>query len=226
MDEAMLREQRMQMVSEQIYRRGLRDPRLLDVFRTVPRHLFVPPELQLRAYEDGPLPIGHDQTISQPFIVAIMTSLLQLEGDEKVLEVGTGSGYQAAILASLAGEIHTVEWHPGLAEEAGRRLERLGLHNVHVHQGDGSLGWPAYAPYAAILVAAAAPAPPRPLLEQLAAGGRLVIPVGARGNQQLQRWVRRPNYYEAEDVIPVSFVPLLGQHGWSGGEWMQPDYYI
>ena len=150
------------MVSEQIERRGIKNPRLLDVLRKVPRHRFVSAELEKKAYDDGPLPIGAGQTISQPFIVALMTSLLGLQGDENVLEIGTGSGYQAAILANLAKTVHTVERHAGLAEQARRVLAELGLANVFVHLADGSLGWPESAPYQAIIVTAAAPRPPQP----------------------------------------------------------------
>ncbi len=172
--------ERRRMVVEQISARGLSDPRLLAAFESVPRHLFVPEKLRSVAYEDHPLEIGHGQTISQPYTVALMTSLLELSGDECVLEVGTGSGYQAAILSLLAGEVHTIELIPELAAGAEKLLSDLGIKNVTVHAGDGSLGWPGAAPFAGILVAAAAPRPPRPLCGQLAEGGRLVIPVNRR----------------------------------------------
>ncbi len=207
--------ERARMVTEQIQARGVRDPRVLVALRAVPRHLFVPPEQQRWAYADGPLPIGHGQTISQPYIVARMSELLGLQGDEKVLEVGTGSGYQAAILGHLAREVHTVERVPQLAQQAAERLAALGLENVHVHIGDGTLGWPAAAPYDAILVAAAAPRVPPALLEQLAVGGRLVIPVGDRYHQVLERWTRHaPDRVQVERFEPVAFVPLIGQEGW------------
>ncbi len=204
---------RRQMV-EQIARRGLREPRLLAAFERVPRHLFVPREHWPWAYADGPLPIGFGQTISQPYVVALMTDLLHLKGDERVLEVGTGSGYQAAILAHLAAVVHTVEFLPELAARAEKVLRELALDNVSCHVGDGSLGWPQAAPYDAILVAAAAPNVPPPLLDQLADGGRLVIPVGGRGFQSLEVWERRGDVFEREASIAVAFVPLRGEHGW------------
>lgn len=207
--------QRQRMVVEQISRRGLNEPRLLSAMRTVPRHLFVPSEYRSSAYEDGPLPIGFGQTISQPYIVALMTNLLQLQGNERVLEVGTGSGYQAAILSKLAQEVHTIELLPELAESAAKLLAELGMDNVHIHVGDGSLGWPDNAPYAGILVAAAAPQAPRALLEQLADGGRLVIPVGGRGFQELEVWERKGGRYVSSNVLSVAFVPLRGEQGWN-----------
>jgi protein-L-isoaspartate(D-aspartate) O-methyltransferase len=208
------------MVSEQIERRGIKNPRLLDVLRKVPRHLFVSAELEKKAYDDGPLLIGAGQTISQPFIVALMTSLLTLEGNENVLEVGTGSGYQAAILANLAKTVHTIERHAGLAEQARRVLSDLGLDNVFVHQGDGSLGWPEAAPYQAIIVTAAAPSPPEPLLKQLALeNGRMVIPVGSQPEQDLQVWQMENGRLNWDSIIPVAFVPMRGTYGWKEEEW-------
>ena len=212
-------EKREQMVERQIRARGVRDPRVLDAMRRVPRHWFVPPGEEDLAYEDRPVPIGYGQTMSQPYIVARMTELLNLRGDEKVLEIGTGSGYQAAILGLLAREVHTVERIPELAEQARKRLARLGLENVHVHIGDGTLGWPEHAPYDAILVTAAAPEVPQPLLEQLADGGRLVIPIGDRLYQYLERWTRRGQKFHRERFEPVAFVPLIGEHGWED-PWM------
>ncbi len=206
--------ERARMVDEQIARRGLRDPRLLAAMRAVPRHRFVPPDELEWAYSDGPLPIGHGQTISQPYIVALMTDLLHLAPGARVLEVGTGSGYQAAILAHMAAEVHTVEVIPALAHRAEKVLAELGLTNVRVHVGDGSLGWPEAAPYDGILVAAAAPDVPPPLLDQLAEGGRLVLPVGSRGFQELQVWERRAGQLHCERGISVAFVPLRGEHGW------------
>ena len=203
-----------QMVIEQIAARGVRDPRVLEAMRRVPRHLFVPPDYREEAYGDFPLPIGQGQTISQPFIVAYMSALLNLKGNEKVLEIGTGSGYQAAVLAHLAREVHTVERLPHLALRASERLETLGLNNVAVHVGDGTLGWPENAPYDAIIVTAAAPKIPEPLLEQLAEGGRLVAPVGDRGFQHLERWTRHQGALQREVLEPVAFVPLLGEYGW------------
>ncbi|NPA92447.1 MAG: protein-L-isoaspartate(D-aspartate) O-methyltransferase [Chloroflexi bacterium] len=202
------------MVQEQIAARGVRDPRVLEAMRRVPRHLFVPEAYRSSAYEDHPLPIGHGQTISQPFIVAYMTELLDLPPDAKVLEIGTGSGYQAAVLAHLAREVHTIERFPALAEAAQRRLEALGLDNVTVHVGDGSHGLPEHAPFDGILVAAAAPEVPVALLAQLVEGGHLVIPVGARGMQRLERWTRRADGFHREVLDAVAFVPLIGAHGW------------
>jgi protein-L-isoaspartate(D-aspartate) O-methyltransferase len=204
--------ERRQMVEEQILGRGLRDPRLLTTFESVPRHLFVPQEDRHLAYADGPLPIGFDQTISQPYIVALMTSLLQLEGNERVLEVGTGSGYQAAILAHMAGEVHTVEYLPQLAEQAKELLSEYP--NVFCHVGDGSLGWQESAPYDGIIVTAAAPETPRTLLNQLKDGGRLVIPVGRRGYQKLELWTRQGDRFDCDELLEVAFVPLRGTHGW------------
>ncbi len=164
------------------------------------------------AYADGPLPIGFDQTISQPYIVALMTSLLHLEGNERVLEVGTGSGYQAAILAHMAKEVHTIEFLPQLAEQAKRLLSEYP--NIFCHVGDGSLGWHESAPYDAIIVTAAAPETPQTLLDQLKDRGRLVIPVGKRGYQKLELWMRRENQFDRDELIEVAFVPLRGKYGW------------
>jgi protein-L-isoaspartate(D-aspartate) O-methyltransferase len=207
--------ERKRMVADQIARRGLSDPRLLAAMQSVPRHCFVREEEISWAYADGPLPIGYGQTISQPYIVALMTDMLQLQGGEKILEVGTGSGYQAAILAQLAGEIHTVEIIPQLTERASKLISELGYDNVFVHAGDGSLGWQADAPYDGILVAAAAPDVPRPLLDQLADGGKLVLPVGREyGFQRLETWLRVGAKFDRETGITVAFVPLRGEHGW------------
>jgi protein-L-isoaspartate(D-aspartate) O-methyltransferase len=200
------------MVEKQIVGRGLRDPRLLAAFESVPRHLFVLEEDRSYAYMDAPLPIGLDQTISQPYIVALMTSLLQLTGDERVLEVGTGSGYQAAILAHMAHEVHTIEFLPELAARAKRLLSDYP--NVFCHLGDGSLGWQEAAPYDAIIVTAAAPKTPQPLLNQLKDDGRLVIPVGKRGYQTLEVWTRHGSEFDCDEMIEVAFVPLRGKYGW------------
>lgn len=210
---------RLQMVAAQIERRGLLNERLLAALRRVPRHLFVPPDQQSFAYEDRPLPIGSGQTISQPYIVALMTSLLNLQGSENVLEIGAGSGYQAAVLALMAASVHTIERHEPLAEQAIQTLAALGIQNVAVHSGDGSLGWPNAAPYEAIMVTAAAPRVPHPLLNQLADGGRLVIPVGSSGVQELQLWTRNGESNQYESLIQVSFVPLRGAHGWDLSAW-------
>ncbi len=208
------RADRQEMVKHQIAGRGLKDERLLAAFEAVPRHLFVPEEYRHQAYADSPLPIGYGQTISQPYIVAFMTHLLDLKGHERVLEVGTGSGYQAAILAHLAAEVHTVEIIPELYEQARRVLAELGYQNVHCHLADGSLGWPEVAPYDSILVTAAAPAAPQTLLNQLAEGGRLVIPVGGRAYQELEVWQRVKGKFKQRTSLGVAFVPLRGKHGW------------
>jgi protein-L-isoaspartate(D-aspartate) O-methyltransferase len=185
----------------------------------IPRHCFVPDDYQHLAYTDGPLPIGDGQTISQPYIVALMTQLLKLKGDEKVLEVGTGSGYQAAVLAYLVGEVHSIERHADLASQAADTLKSLGLTNVQIYVGDGTLGWQASAPYDAILVTAAAPEVPQALLEQLSDGGRLVIPVGGRFSQFLQLWKRKGSKYKHDALVPVAFVPLVGKYGWDDNSW-------
>jgi protein-L-isoaspartate(D-aspartate) O-methyltransferase len=205
---------RERMVAEQLLERNIRDPRVLEAMRTVPRHSFVPLDQRGLAYVDSPLPIGNGQTISQPYIVALMTQLLELKGSEKVLEVGTGSGYQAAVLSQLAAEVYTIERHADLGRYAARILEDLGYLNVHVKIGDGSRGLVEFAPFDAILVTAAAPQVPRPLLAQLVNGGCLVIPVGARGNQTLERWVRNADRYLNDMITAVAFVPLLGEFGW------------
>ncbi len=212
-------EARESMVHNQIERRRIRDPRLLAAMLHVPRHRFVPPPFRDKAYEDGPLPISLGQTISQPYMVAAMTDLLVLEGDENVLEIGTGSGYQAAVLAEMAGTVHTIERHPELARGAQLVLESLDYHNGFVHVGDGTFGWPPAAPYQAILVTAAAPDIPDPLVEQLDEGGRLVIPVGGRGGQDLERWRKTGGRIYRETLFPVVFVPLRGQFGWQDSEW-------
>jgi protein-L-isoaspartate(D-aspartate) O-methyltransferase len=218
-DEAYYANLRNHMVSEQIVSRGIHDERLLDALRRVPRHLFVPEEYAHIAYSDSPLPIGHGQTISQPYIVALMTELLKLEGEENVLEVGTGSGYQAALLAYLARQVHTIERHEELAEKAKNVLRSLGLTNVLVHVGDGSLGLPTFAPFQAIVITAAAPRVPQPLFDQLSDGGRLVLPEGGAGGQMLDRWCKQGSEFEQEHITPVAFVPLRGQHGWKEDNW-------
>lgn len=211
-------ELRRRMVSTQIERRGVTSTRVLAAMRAVPRHLFVPVELQDKAYEDYPLPIGYEQTISQPYIVALMTSLLGLEGGEKVLEIGTGSGYQAAVLSQLALSVHSVELVPQLARQAAERLTSLGYVNVSVQCADGSLGWPAAAPYDAVLVTASAPKVPQALLQQLTPAGRLVLPVGGRGFQYLECWTCEYGTWQPESILPVAFVPLRGKYGWKEDE--------
>jgi protein-L-isoaspartate(D-aspartate) O-methyltransferase len=211
---------RRRMVESQIRNRGIRDPRVLEAMRRVPRHRFVPPHLWDQAYDDYPLPIGEDQTISQPYIVALMTEALELTGDEKVLEVGAGSGYQAAILAELAKEVFTIERLASLARRAEDILKTLNYRNVHVLIGDGTLGWPREAPYDAIIVTAGAPKVPPALAEQLARGGRLVIPVGDRYSQTLTRIRRTPEGgLKTEYLGGCRFVKLIGAQGWrEGGE--------
>jgi protein-L-isoaspartate(D-aspartate) O-methyltransferase len=213
-----LRAAREAMVRHQIERRGVRDKRVLDAMLRIPRHAFLPPAQWNHAYADCPLPIGLGQTISQPYIVGAMTEILELDGSETVLEIGTGSGYQAAVLSLLAREVHTVERHAELADHAAHVLSELGLINVFVHVGDGSLGWPEAAPYQAILVTAAAPGIPDPLIGQLTEGGRLVIPVGDRTNQDLERWRKRQGKIYREHFFPVAFVPLRGRFGWQEEE--------
>jgi protein-L-isoaspartate(D-aspartate) O-methyltransferase len=202
------------MIETQLRRRGVHETRVLAAMGTVPRHEFVPADFRKRAYEDAPLPIGDGQTISQPYIVAAMTAALRLSGHERVLEIGTGCGYQAAILASLAKEVFTIEYRSELATSAAERLTRLGYANVHVHCGDGTLGLPEFAPFDAILVAAAAPAAPAPLLAQLAEGGRMVVPVGSMENQELQLVERLHDKFRSSMLEGCRFVPLLGAHGW------------
>lgn len=207
------------MIVDQIEHRGIKDERLLEVMRRVPRHLFIPENIRSMAYDDGPLPIGNAQTISQPYIVALMTNLLHLQSHENVLEIGTGSGYQTAILAHLVKTVHTVERIPELAESAKKVLNELNLNNIFIHISDGSVGWKGEAPYQAIIVTAAAPSVPEPLLQQLDDNGRLVIPIGPRLNQDLQVWWRKGSRFEYENVIPVAFVPLRGACGWRENDW-------
>ncbi len=202
------------MVETQIRTRGVCDPRVLLAMATVPRHEFVPPERKFQAYLDEPLPIGLGQTISQPYIVAAMTDSLRLTGSERILEIGTGCGYQAAVLSLLASEVYTVEVLPELTNTSMERLQRLGFANVHVLCGDGSLGVPEFAPFDAIVVAAAAPAIPVPLLAQLAEGGRLIAPVGDKWQQELQLIRKKEGQYIFEQGSPCRFVPLIGKYGW------------
>lgn len=213
------------MVAHQIVARGVRSERLLEAMRSVPREAFLPEHLAEFAYDDSPLPIAERQTISQPYIVAFMTEALALEGGETVLEIGTGSGYAAAILAEMAAQVYTVERIESLAENAERTLTDLSYRNVHVLHGDGTRGWPEHAPYDAIIVAAGGPRVPEALKEQLAIGGRLVMPVGS--NPRLQELVRvtrvAPDDYESEDIADVRFVPLIGEEGWQDdGESLPP----
>ena len=204
---------RAEMVERQLRRRGIADERVLSAIGRVPRELFVPEGLRSHAYDDGALPIGHGQTISQPFVVATICALLGLDGHERVLDVGTGSGYQAAVLAELAAEVVTIERVPELAAEARERLLEAGLPNVEIRVGDGSLGVPDRAPFDAIAVAAAAPSVPRALYEQLLDGGRLVLPRGSRRGQDLVLVVRTPDGPAERASISCRFVPLVGDEG-------------
>jgi protein-L-isoaspartate(D-aspartate) O-methyltransferase len=206
--------QRAEMLEKQLRRRGVRDSAVLAAMAAVRREEFVPKEFRQRAYEDAPLPIGEGQTISQPYIVAAMTAALHVTGNERVLEIGTGCGYQAAIFSSLAKIVFTIESRSELASSATARLDRLGLENVHVHCGDGTLGLPELAPFDAILVAAAAPSVPEPLRAQLAEGGRLILPIGDAENQELLHIERHGNSFETRTLEACRFVPLIGHYGW------------
>ncbi|MBM3223491.1 MAG: protein-L-isoaspartate(D-aspartate) O-methyltransferase [Candidatus Tectomicrobia bacterium] len=209
--------ERLAMVRTQLQERGITDARVLQAMRTVPRHAFVPPAWRQEAYSDHPLPIAKNQTISQPYIVAMMTQSLALQEHERVLEVGTGSGYQAAVLSHLVAHVYSIEYFPVLAEQARTVLQQLGYHNIEVLTGDGSLGLPAYAPYDGIIVTAAAPHVPQSLLTQLADGARLVIPVGSRASQALRLITRHGEHYQEQRSILCRFVPLRGEEGWHDG---------
>jgi protein-L-isoaspartate(D-aspartate) O-methyltransferase len=215
--------QRSRMVATQLAARGITDPRILTAMRAVPRHLFVPSGYQQLAYQDQPLPIGEEQTISQPFVVALMTQMLRLNGTETVLEVGTGSGYQTAVLCRLARHVYSLEYHPRLAGRAARLLGKMGYDNVDIHVGDGSQGLPDMAPFDAIIVTAAAPAVPGPLRAQLSTHrGRMVVPIGSRQNQHLERITRQAETWSIEELDRVRFVPLLGRYGFSSWSY-SPD---
>jgi protein-L-isoaspartate(D-aspartate) O-methyltransferase len=203
--------ERRRMVEQQLQTRDIVDPRVLDAMRKVPRHRFVPEEHRASAYEDHPLPIGNDVTISQPYIVALMSQLAQIDPGDRVLEIGTGSGYQAAVLAELAAEVHSIEVIPELATRAAATLRETGYERIRLRQGDGWAGWPEAAPFQAILVTAAPPEIPTPLRDQLAVGGRLVVPVGGRGTQQLLVVERTATGFREQAVIPVAFVPMVGR---------------
>ena len=218
-DQVQFGDERRRMVSEQLVGRKIVDRRLIEAMRTIPRHLFVLPEVRHLAYKDGPLPIGSHQTISQPYIVALMTQLLHLQGDEKVLEIGTGSGYQAAILGKLARQVYTVERVAFLAKIAAKTIRVLEYTNVMVFVGDGSRGLPAYRPFDRIIITAAAPRIAQPVLNQLTDGGRLVVPVGGAKGQMLQRWHCRGEKFVKEEITPVTFVPLRGRLGWGEKDW-------
>ncbi|HEY7148889.1 MAG TPA: protein-L-isoaspartate(D-aspartate) O-methyltransferase [Gaiellaceae bacterium] len=207
---------RRRMVEDQLRGRDIVDERVLGAMERVPRELFVPEGERHRAYADAALPIGQGQTISQPYMVARIAEVLSLTGNEKVLDVGTGSGYQAAVLAELAGEVHTIERIPELAALARENLGAAGYENVHVHVGDGSLGLPGEAPFTAIAVAAAAPGLPEQLYEQLEPRGRLTVPVGGRWGQRLEVIVRSPEGPAVVHSVPCRFVPLVGEEGFAG----------
>jgi len=209
---------REEMVTQQLIRRGIRDERVLQAMREIPRHLFVPAQYRAMAYDDTPLPIGYDQTISQPLMVGMMAEALRLQGGERVLEIGTGSGYQAAILARLALVVFTIERIPELAAQARTTLAMLGITRVHVFVGDGTAGLPEHAPYDAIVVAAGAPQVPKALLAQLKTNGRLLIPTGDRMEQTLLRVTRTDEGLRTEALGGCRFVPLIGEHGWPGAE--------
>jgi protein-L-isoaspartate(D-aspartate) O-methyltransferase len=206
--------QRAEMIEKQLRRRGIIDSGVLAAMAAVRREEFVPNEFRARAYEDAPLPIGEGQTISQPYIVAVMTASLHLTSSERVLEIGTGCGYQAAILSHLAKIVFTIESRSQLAAAATARLDRLGYKNVHVHCGDGTLGLAEFAPFDAILVAAAAPVVPEPLRSQLAEDGRMILPVGDAENQELRLIERLGNSFNTRTLDSCRFVPLIGFHGW------------
>lgn len=210
--------ERNRMVDDQVAARGIADSRVLDAMRRVPRHLFVEEALQSRAYGDHPLPIGEGQTISQPFIVALTCQALALNGAERVLEIGTGSGYQTAILAELAEKVYSIERLNSLASAARARLDRLGYHDVACRISDGSLGWSSEAPFDGIAVAASAPEIPPPLKDQVGEGGRLVLPVGDPEDQVLLRVTRTGDLYESVTLSPCVFVRLVGRHGWTSGD--------
>jgi protein-L-isoaspartate(D-aspartate) O-methyltransferase len=206
---------RRMMIESQIRKRGVSSPRVLEAMAAVPRHEFVPLKFRNEAYADKPLPIGEGQTISQPYMVAAMTEALELAGWERVLEIGTGSGYQAAVLSALVSQVLSVENHTSLALAAQERLTKLGYENVHVHNGDGSAGFPEAAPYDAILVTAGAPEIPRVFASQLREGGQLVIPVGDRDNQELVQARKENGQLKSRVLFPCKFVLLQGRYGWS-----------
>ncbi|MFW6235335.1 MAG: protein-L-isoaspartate(D-aspartate) O-methyltransferase [Desulfovibrionales bacterium] len=208
--------ERKDMVEYQLKRRGISDPQVLHAMETVPRHLFVPENERHNAYADGPVPIGKGQTISQPYIVAYMTEALKLTRQEKVLEIGTGMGYQAAVLSRIAREVYTVERIPELLQKAESTFRRLGYDNIHTRSADGTMGLPSEAPFDAIIVTAGSPEIPEPLMSQLAIGGKMVIPVGAhRLSQDIMRVTRTSDAeYASESLLSVAFVPLIGDHGW------------
>lgn len=203
---------------ETLREKGIRDLAVLHAFELTPRHQFIPSGLRHRAYEDSSLPIGSGQTISQPSIHARYLEILELTGRERVLEIGTGSGYQTVLLAHLVEQVFSIERIPVLYQHAREAIHRAGANNVAMLLGDGTLGWREYAPYDAILVSAGAPAVPEPLLQQIAEGGRMLVPVGTREEQHLYLYRRTKGQLERQEVAPVRFVPLVGHHGWEAGE--------
>ena len=207
-------ELRKRMVNEQLLPRGIKNSRVIEAFLKIERHKFIPTEAKRKAYEDFPIPIGEGQTISQPYIVALMTECLDLKGNEKVLEIGTGSGYQAAILAELANQIYTVERIPALAQRAKETLQELGYSNVKVKVDDGTLGWPEEAPFSRIIITAAAPDVPFPLIEQLAEGGKMVLPLGERFSQVLTIIEKKKGKIKQKAVCGCIFVPLIGKYAY------------
>jgi protein-L-isoaspartate(D-aspartate) O-methyltransferase len=209
---------RKKMVDTQLIPRGIRDPLVLKAMGKIPREEFVPENLRESAYTDNALPIAESQTISQPYIVALMTQALELNSGDKILEIGTGSGYQAAVLAEIVEDVYTVERIPSLTERARQVLSNLGYRNVHFKVFNGTLGWPEHSPYNAIIVTAGAPDIPEPLIEQLEEGGRLVIPVGDRFGQDLLRITKTAGGRLTKDLGAVRFVNLVGEHGWEAGE--------
>jgi protein-L-isoaspartate(D-aspartate) O-methyltransferase len=215
------KKERLAMVEGQLRRRGILDPRVLEAMAQIPRHAFVSPEYRDSAYDDRPLPIGEGQTISQPYMVAVMSQSLGLKGEERVLEIGTGSGYQTALLAELAEAIFTIERIQALIHRAEEILQKLGYENISFLRGDGTEGWPGKAPFDGIIVTAGAPEIPQTLTSQLAEGGRLVIPVGPRYSQTLYKVTRKGNEFTEEELTGCVFVPLVGAHGWKEEEWPQ-----
>lgn len=210
---------RERMISHHLVARGIRDPLVLDAMRATPREDFVPADLRPYAYDDGPLPIGEGQTISQPYIVALMIAAAHVRPGARVLEVGAGCGYAAAVMSRIAARVHAIELHEALARKARETLARLGYDTIEIRTGDGTLGWPDAAPFDAIIVSAAGPEAPEPLKSQLAVGGALVIPVGPPGAQRLVKITRvSETGFHREDLGAVAFVPLIGKHGWADDE--------
>lgn len=216
MDSSRLSERHV-MIKEQLEKRGIHNPWVLQAMLDVPRHFFIPDSQHMKAYDDCPLPIGQEQTISQPYIVAAMIEFIEPDPSHRVLEVGVGSGYSVAVLRRIVKEVYGIERNPVLLAEAKKRIERLGLGHVNLKEGDGTLGWPEAAPFDAILVTAGSPRVPEALLRQLKEGGSLVIPVGSREEQKLLRVVKHAGgHYQEKELFPVRFVPLVGAEGWPG----------